>query len=85
MCVDGTVRNRKQAVGNKSLSLRHCVRKPDIVMRHYLLTARVTTLSYCPGQDIFIVVSYTSQRQEDLKTAIPHLVYTPTFLSLTDL
>lgn len=38
------------------------------------------------GQDAFIAVSCTSQRQEgDLKPAIPHVLHTPAFLSLTDL
>lgn len=38
------------------------------------------------GQDVFIAVGCTSQRQEgDLNPAIPHVLYTPAFLSLTDL
>jgi len=50
------------------------------------LPAKVTTHSCCPGQDIFIVVSWVSQRQEgDLNTATPHLLYTLSFLCLTDL
>lgn len=38
------------------------------------------------GQDIFIAVACTSQRQEgDLKPALPHALCTPAFLSSTDL
>lgn len=38
------------------------------------------------GQDVFIAVACISQRQEgDLKPGIPHILYTPAFLSLTDL
>lgn len=38
------------------------------------------------GQDVFIAVVCTNQRQEgNLKPAITNVLYTPAFLSLTDL